>query len=349
MVVALLVGSSFAFISACQRDEGANPPTKPQPDSTLTEKHWTLIDINTTEHDQGSLLFSKVVSSTQDAMRDRSDAQDDPFVSAMNISITPQTVIVDNQGAPLTLSDLTVGMLIDITLEGPLAESYPLQGTAQKIVVQPRDERAQRPDGWILPEEAIQKALQIIRKDDATIWGLSDLEVTADAQATIAANGELIPNVWMITFLKGPDIGMNSATQPSSASDGQQKTTRAVTVDGQTGAVKHTIVAWNDAFRVYAPAPHTTIEPTFHLQGEARIFEGAFSYNLEDGHNILANGTIQASQGAPSWGTFDATITFDPASTKPYPQLTQILNLYEVSPKDGEKMHRLHIPLHLSP
>ncbi|PTQ55828.1 MAG: hypothetical protein BSOLF_1425 [Candidatus Carbobacillus altaicus] len=343
LLTVIWLGSFFTLLSACQQKVVTT--SSPSSDPALVEENWIIIDMTHTDHDQGSVLLTKVVSSTSGAMMNGSSKTDDAFVSAMHVTITPQTTIADEKGTPLTLSDLTAGMLIDITLDGPLAESYPMQGTAQKMIVHPWHEHVHRPEGWVSPEEAIEKALQLIR-NDARIWGVSDIQITADAQATSGSNGEFVPNVWMITFLKGPDIDMDSAAQPSSASDGQQKTARAVTVDGQTGAVKHTIVAWHDAFRVYAPAPNSTIEPSFNIHGEARIFEGAFNYSLEDGHNILAEGTIQASQGAPGWGTFDVTISFDPSSTESY--LTQTLILYEVSPKDGSPVHQLVIPLHLS-
>lgn len=344
VLTGLWLASSLALLTACNKDAVTNP--SPTTDPTLTKDHWTVIDINKTNHDQGSVVLTKVITLTDDMLTNASTTIDGAFVSAMHLALTPQTVIIDDQGRPMTLSDLSVGMLTNITLDGPLAESYPLQGTAQKVIVTPRDGHVSRPEDWISPEEAIQKALQVIRQDGATIWGVSDIQITADAQATSGSSGEFISNVWFIAFLKGPDIDMDTPAQSPATSDNELQTMRAITVDGQAGTVKNTIVAWNDAFRLYSPDPGSMITPSFNIQGEARIFEGAFNYNLEDGHNILATGTIQASQGAPGWGTFDVTISFDSSLTEPY--LTQTLILYEVSPKDGSPMHQLVIPLHLS-
>lgn len=350
VLTGLWLATSLALLTACNKDAVTNP--SPTTDPSLTQDHWTVIDINKTNHDQGSVVLTKVLTSTNDVLTDASTTIDGAFVSAMHLAITPQTVIVDDQGRPMTLSDLSVGMLTNITLNEPLTESYPLQGTAQKVIVTPRDGRVRQPEGWVSPEEAIQKALQDIRQDGATIWGVSDIQITADAQATSGSNGEFVPNVWFIAFLKGPDIDMDTPAQSPTTSDNELQTInelqtmRAITVDGQAGTVKNTIVAWNDTFRLYSPDPGSMITPSFNIHGEARIFEGAFNYNLEDGHNILATGTIHASQGAPGWGTFDVTISFDPSSTEPY--LTQTLILYEVSPKDGSPMHQLVIPLHLS-
>lgn len=340
LLTVIWLGSFFTLLSACQQKVVTT--SSPSSDPALVEENWIIIDMTHTDHDQGSVLLTKVVSSTSGAMMNGSSKTDDAFVSAMHVTITPQTTIADEKGTPLTLSDLTAGMLTDITLDGPLAESYPMQGTAQKMIVHPWHEHVHRPEGWVSPEEAIEKALQLIR-NDARIWGVSDIQITADAQATSGSNGEFVPNVWFITFLKGSDNDEPAQTSP--ATD-ELHTTRAITVDGQAGTVKNTIVAWNDAFRLYSPDPGSIITPSFNIHGEARIFEGAFNYNLEDGHNILATGTIQASQGAPGWGTFDVTISFDPSSTESY--LTQTLTLYEVSPKDGSPVHQLVIPLHLS-
>ena len=77
------------------------------------------------------------------------------------------------------------------------------------------------------------------------------------------------------------------------------------------------------------------------VQGEAQIFEASFSYTIEDGHNILAEGHSTTDAGAPAWGRFDFT-TFIPEHPS---HLTPHIILYEASAKDGSAQYQLSIPL----
>lgn len=100
------------------------------------------------------------------------------------------------------------------------------------------------------------------------------------------------------------------------------------------------VVAENDAFRVFEPAPDSVIHNKFVVRGEARVFEATFQFEFEDGHNILGQGTITASSGAPEWGEFEFTVSFDDVFFE-----TGILILYEESAKDGSRINELMIPL----
>lgn len=100
------------------------------------------------------------------------------------------------------------------------------------------------------------------------------------------------------------------------------------------------IVAENEAFRIYAPEENAVVGTTFKVSGEARVFEAAFSYSFEDGHNVLAEGHVTADQGAPEWGKFEFEVTFK-NPTSPYGMLI----IYESSAKDGSPIHQLEIPV----
>lgn len=80
---------------------------------------------------------------------------------------------------------------------------------------------------------------------------------------------------------------------------------------------------------------------TFELKGQAKVFEGVFHYVVEDGHNELAEGSVQASAGAPDWGDFTHTIRAKKAEANS----TLLLVLFEKSPKDGSRQMELIIPL----
>ena len=97
----------------------------------------------------------------------------------------------------------------------------------------------------------------------------------------------------------------------------------------------------NEAFRVRQPEANAVVGMTLKLEGESRTFEGNFHYTLEDGHNILAEGVVQTSAGAPEWASFSADIQLQEAPTSPH----GVLILYEPSAKDGQPTHELVIPL----
>ncbi|NBD25312.1 Gmad2 immunoglobulin-like domain-containing protein [Paenibacillus glycinis] len=102
---------------------------------------------------------------------------------------------------------------------------------------------------------------------------------------------------------------------------------------------KPKIAAANEAFRIYAPTEDSVVGKSFTVKGEARVFEAAFGYTFEDGHNVLAEGHAMADQGAPEWGNFELKIALNDLPTSP----TGVLTIYESSAKDGAHVHELHI------
>jgi hypothetical protein len=80
---------------------------------------------------------------------------------------------------------------------------------------------------------------------------------------------------------------------------------------------------------------------TYEVKGQAKIFEAVVNYVVEDGHNELAKGHVQASQGAPEWGDFSFTLHVK----KEQPNSTLMLILFEISAKDGSRRMEMPIPL----
>ncbi|MFC5653222.1 Gmad2 immunoglobulin-like domain-containing protein [Paenibacillus solisilvae] len=110
--------------------------------------------------------------------------------------------------------------------------------------------------------------------------------------------------------------------------------------EGDTGGDTPKIVASNDTFQIYQPAPDSIVGQSFVVKGKARVFEATLNYSFEDGHQVLAEGFTTASMGAPEWGDFSITVKFD-KPTSP----TGVLTIFEASAKDGSPIHQLHIPL----
>jgi hypothetical protein len=97
----------------------------------------------------------------------------------------------------------------------------------------------------------------------------------------------------------------------------------------------------NAAIIPTSPLPWVTISTTtLRLEGYARVFEAQFRYNLEDGHNVLAEGAVMADQGPPAWGRFGLDVEFARPTS---PGLT--LRLYDISPKDGSVTNEVFISL----
>lgn len=145
----------------------------------------------------------------------------------------------------------------------------------------------------------------------------------------------------------GGNTGTKAGQSGSNAGTGTDSGIKAQTNAGANGGTnagtanegKPKVVASNEAFRIYGPAPDSVVGKTFTVKGQARVFEAAFGYSFEDGHNVLAEGHAMADMGAPEWGTFELTVTLKEMPTSP----TGVLTIYESSAKDGSPVHELHI------
>jgi hypothetical protein len=80
----------------------------------------------------------------------------------------------------------------------------------------------------------------------------------------------------------------------------------------------------------------------FHISGKAQVFEAAFSWVVEDGHEEILSGHEMTDAGAPEFGNFG----FDIAVKKKQVNSTLHLILFEHSPKDGSRQYELQVPLY---
>jgi hypothetical protein len=79
----------------------------------------------------------------------------------------------------------------------------------------------------------------------------------------------------------------------------------------------------------------------YRVKGKGQIFEAAFSWVVEDGHNELKQGHVMTDAGAPEWGNFNFVVEV----AKQRSNSTLHLILYETSAKDGSRQHLLPIKL----
>ena len=74
------------------------------------------------------------------------------------------------------------------------------------------------------------------------------------------------------------------------------------------------------------------------IEGLARIFEANINYTVEDKNkNILKEGYITASSGAPDWGSFKIEIET--------PEDAYNINIFSRSMKDGSKQNQINLKL----
>jgi hypothetical protein len=101
------------------------------------------------------------------------------------------------------------------------------------------------------------------------------------------------------------------------------------------------------ATAVYANTRFRNVQVTktgageYQVTGEAQVFEAAFSWVVEDGHDELLEGHETTDAGAPAWGKFRFTV----APKKQNPNNRLHLILFEYSAKDGSRQYELPIPL----
>ena len=76
----------------------------------------------------------------------------------------------------------------------------------------------------------------------------------------------------------------------------------------------------------------------YTVTGEARVFEVTVQYEVEDGHFVLLEGFVTASDGAPAWGTFTINIQI-PEGNLPQNGMLRLF-LFEESAEDGSRIDR---------
>lgn len=62
------------------------------------------------------------------------EVQDDTMYDSANVSIGEDTEIYRNE-KKINSEELEEGLIVEIIFDGPVAESYPVQGTAKKIII----------------------------------------------------------------------------------------------------------------------------------------------------------------------------------------------------------------------
>jgi hypothetical protein len=224
-------------------------------------------------------------------------------VDAFWFTLDEKTEVRDSKGQAIRMDDIPAGAQVEAWHTGPVRESYPAQATAAKILLKTDQ------DG---PRAAAIQAAMKAQTSIAAAWAVKEAALDQE-------NGR-----WNVDLV-------------SSESPGRVISVR---VDAESGEVLPIPVAENKAFRIYAPEQGTVQDSPITVRGEARVFEASFSWHLEDGHTILAEGHQMADRGAPDWGKFEFQINYEKAS-----QQNMMLIIFVHSPRDGAMEQELIIPL----
>ncbi len=241
-----------------------------------------------------------------------------PYVDAYWMSIDADTELLDERGGVLTAADIAVGATVEAWNIGVVAESYPAQTRAARIILLDEGNASDSDQDDVYIEvsrsEAVRHALE----------SASTAAVEGFPLAVKRAEFLTDAGYWQVELVEATRVD-----QPI-----------ILHIDAYTGDHLPEPVAENQAFRVYEPEPGSTQQPGFTVRGHARVFEAAFSWQLEDGHNILSEGHEMAAAGGPAWGSFEFTVPYEIAS-----QPNMMLILFVSSAKDGSQEHQLIIPL----
>jgi germination protein M len=96
---------------------------------------------------------------------------------------------------------------------------------------------------------------------------------------------------------------------------------------------------------VESPLPFQTVHSPLRATGTANTFEATFNYDLVGPEgNVIAHHFVTATSGSGTRGTFDFTVPFTVSQGGPGK-----LVVYELSAKDGSRVHQVEIPLRLEP
>ncbi|MEF3306142.1 Gmad2 immunoglobulin-like domain-containing protein [Paenibacillus sp. GYB003] len=274
-------------------DSGANPPPEPKTQAVKAVDNGTIIS-----KEGNRWLITAYI-----------EKNGTPYIDAYWFTVTDRTALQTSGGQTVTPDKAAIGAQVEAWHTGTVAESYPMQTAAAKIVV--RDDARKAPEGMIGQAEAVRLALQS-QTGSTMAQAVKNVSLHAD-------NG-----YWNVELVRHEAVG-----QPAT-----------VRIDARSGRTIPIPVAENDAFRLFSPRPGTEASSPIVVEGEARVFEAAFSWTLEDGHNVLAEGHAKAEEGAPAWGRFRFEIGYGKASQ---PNMTLLLFVH--SAKDGKVEHQLAVPL----
>jgi hypothetical protein len=138
-----------------------------------------------------------------------------------------------------------------------------------------------------------------------------------------------------------------SCTQQEDKSATDTTTVKTDTFSTKDPSIDEVHVHGTDTVDVFSNARFKSVyverinDTSFRITGKAQVFEAAFSWVVEDGHNELKSGHGMTDAGAPEFGNFSFVVN----AKKQRENSTLHLILFEASAKDGSRQYELPVPL----
>jgi hypothetical protein len=97
---------------------------------------------------------------------------------------------------------------------------------------------------------------------------------------------------------------------------------------------------------VARPLANSRVRSPLMISGDASVFEAALNWRITDSAGrVIASGHTTASAGAPARGAYSITATFTP----PASDIVGIVEVYELSPRDGQIDEIVRVPVTITP
>jgi hypothetical protein len=203
--------------------------------------------------------------------------------------------------------------------------------------------------GWLedLCQVKEPAALMFERDDRAILVVLAGEKPTGGY--TINLNNVSVQESGLLVSVKivaPKDGALQTITYPYAGFTPNKKTDVLVelTVPGKTGdetvQIPVSRVASGQNIILLKPAEGSILTERVKMAGFARVFEGTFTIEVEDGHNVLGITQVTASKGAPEWGYFELWMDLEPA-TSPHGAIICVTH----SAEDGSRVEELLVPV----
>lgn len=147
--------------------------------------------------------------------------------------------------------------------------------------------------------------------------------------------------IWVLIMILLVGCNSNKAPDTEGTVDGLDKAVNVADTTQEEALPARPSQMYSNA-RFRDVEVESTGEHQFRITGKAQLFEAAYSWVVEDGHEELAKGFGTTDAGAPEWGNFSFNIDV----VKKTENSTLHLILFEASAEDGSRQHELPVLLY---
>ncbi len=197
---------------------------------------------------------------------------------------------------------------------------------------------------YFLRDGHVQPVLRMVPSDTPTIAALTELSKgpTAEERQALGLTNA-VTGAYEVDPAKGVVKSKGAFTRAELAQLAytiSQARGRTATIDGQSYTRKD-FEDQTPIILVESPLPFERVTSPIRAIGTANTFEATFQYDLRDpAGKLLKTHFVTATSGTGTRGTFDFSVPFMSTSTG-----MGRLVVYELSAKDGSRIHQVEIPV----